>query len=196
MRWQRDFTLNGLWHQNPRCSHVNLDLTRIQKCSRFSSIVHCWGDSPAADKAMSTKQTKQITTCSATSKFRVHNKTVNTGVPQVPCSNALSIVCKLITTVQRWLLITVSRYHSQTLAALFEYHQSTFSVSSLSPWRRTLWLCGLRLLACWDCGFESRWGHECSCLFFCMCRLITHSEGGGVTNCVTWIPQQLGGLRR
>ena len=46
-------------------------------------------------------------------------------------------------------------------------------------WSR--WPCGLRPLDCWDCGFESRWGHGCSSVVYCvgsgLCHeLITHLE--------------------
>jgi hypothetical protein len=48
---------------------------------------------------------------------------------------------------------------------------------------------GLRPLACWDCGFESRWGHLCLSLVIVVCcccvGLITRPEDSYRVCCVS-----------
>jgi hypothetical protein len=62
------------------------------------------------------------------------------------------------------------------------------------PSGRAVYGLGLLPLACWDCGFESCWGHRCSSLVFVVCcvgsgfcdGLITHSEESTVCVC-EWV---------
>jgi len=68
------------------------------------------GESPAAGNAFSIKQTKKITTLFEISKVRVQKKTVNACVPQIPCSDALSIVCNQCRT-----LVIVNNYYYSLL---------------------------------------------------------------------------------
>ena len=46
------------------------------------------------------------------------------------------------------------------------------------PDDRVVWGLGLRSLACWDCGFESRLGHGCLSLVKVMCCQVEVSASG------------------
>jgi hypothetical protein len=46
----------------------------------------------------------------------------------------------------------------------------------VDPSARAVWGVGLRALACWDCGFEYRWGHGCLCLVSVVCCQVEISE--------------------
>jgi hypothetical protein len=57
------------------------------------------------------------------------------------------------------------------------------------PCGREVLSVGLRLFACWNCGFESRWGHGCSSLVFCVVQEEASAKGrslvqGNPTGCV------------
>jgi hypothetical protein len=43
---------------------------------------------------------------------------------------------------------------------------------SADPGGRAVYGVGLRLLACWDCGFESHGGHGCLCCVSCIRKII------------------------
>jgi len=52
------------------------------------------------------------------------------------------------------------------------------SVQLADPIRRAVQRVGLRLLACWDCGFESRWGYWCLSLVSVVCCQVEVSASG------------------
>ena len=55
------------------------------------------------------------------------------------------------------------------LSMCLHHYNNAVTPLGRSQWPRFLRRIGLRSLACWDCGVESRWGHGCLSLVIVMC---------------------------
>ena len=101
--------------------------------------------------------------------------------PSVPTKRAtVSLIrIKSCSAFLHVLLLCICRYLetfaflSYTFLILGTYHPEA------DPSGRAVWGVDLRPLACWDCGFESRWGHgslSLATIVYCQVGLITRPE--------------------
>jgi hypothetical protein len=72
---------------------------------------------------------------------------------------------------------TISRQCTCTISNMFD-EICAFSSKTADVSGSVVYGVGLRLLACWDCGFESRKGHGCLSLVSVVCSQVDVSATG------------------